>query len=170
MPQKCPRFVPPENMEHHNFVSYVHRDCCVCQKKGLGGSIRDISKHRHRRNVMSYRFKSLFKLFSLSFYCFHLSDCFKFFDYFHFCDYYDFFDYSCITRCHHLHYLEIWQPGGTTCISYKFGQQVTPHALVKSLANRWRHLYLFYMSANLSATSNIITNRQSPKSRQPSLQ
>ena len=98
MPQKCPRFVPPENMEHHNFVSFVHRDCCVCQKKGLGGSIRHISKHRHRRNVMSYCFKSLFKLFSLSFYCFHLSDCFKFFDYFHFCDYYNFFDYSCYAR------------------------------------------------------------------------
>ena len=33
--------------------------------------------------------------------------------------------------------LEIWPPGGANCISYKFGQQVAPLALVRNLANMW---------------------------------
>ena len=37
----------------------------------------------------------------------------------------------------HLNQLKIWPTGGATCISQKFGQQVAPLALVRNLANMW---------------------------------
>ena len=56
------------------------------------------------------------------------------------------------TRWRYLHWLQMWSPGGTTCISCKFDQlgeapciscksddQVAPPALVQNLVFRWRH-------------------------------
>ena len=45
------------------------------------------------------------------------------------------------SRWRHLHQLKIWPPDGTTCITYKFGQKVAPHALVVYLVTRYYHLY-----------------------------
>ena len=45
------------------------------------------------------------------------------------------------TSWHHLHWLEIWPPGGATCICMKFVDQVAPLVLVRNSATRWRHLH-----------------------------
>ena len=69
------------------------------------------------------------------------------------------------TRWRHLYQLEIWPPGGTTSISYRFTHQVAPLALVRILATR---LHRITLSTSMSIihiiTSSIIsiciTNRQ----------
>ena len=93
-------------------------------------------KHRHRRNVMSYRFKSLFKLFSLLwlfsllylfslfwrfslfFYYFHFFNCFQFF--------YFFTSVTIITLI--------------IIISLTFIISFTILALVGNLITRWHHM------------------------------
>ena len=45
------------------------------------------------------------------------------------------------TKWHHLHQLQIWPPDGALSISYKFGHQIAPLALLASMANRRRHLH-----------------------------
>ena len=45
------------------------------------------------------------------------------------------------TRWSHMHWLQIWPPNGTTCISSKFGHHMAPLTLVANLATRWRHLH-----------------------------
>ena len=47
------------------------------------------------------------------------------------------------TRWRYLHQLQIWPPGGATCISCKLAHQVAPLALVQNLVIRWRHLHWF---------------------------
>ena len=44
-------------------------------------------------------------------------------------------------RWRHLHWLQMWPPDGTTCISYKFSHQVEQLALVAKFSTRWRHLH-----------------------------
>ena len=40
-----------------------------------------------------------------------------------------------------LTFIESNTPDGATCISYKFGHQMAPVALVPNLVTRWRHLH-----------------------------
>ena len=61
-----------EKLENEMGAKHKFHSSTPIQKGGLGtfsrklcGHIGCTKKHRHRRNVMSYRFKSLFKLFSL---------------------------------------------------------------------------------------------------------
>ena len=44
-------------------------------------------------------------------------------------------------RWSHMHWLQIWPPDGTTCISFKIGHQMAPLTWVAKLATRWRHLH-----------------------------
>ena len=37
--------------------------------------------------------------------------------------------------------MEIWPPGGATCISYNFSHQVPPLPLAENFATKWRHLH-----------------------------
>ena len=48
-----------------------------------------------------------------------------------------------VTRWSYLHWLQIWPPGGTTCISCKLGPQVAQLALVQNLVISWHHLHCF---------------------------
>ena len=45
------------------------------------------------------------------------------------------------TKWHLLHYLQIWPPDGTTCISCKFGQQMAQLGLVQIFVIRWCHFH-----------------------------
>ena len=42
-----------------------------------------------------------------------------------------------------LYYFQIWSPDGAraTCISYKFGHQMSPLKLVPNLVTRWHHVH-----------------------------
>ena len=46
-------------------------------------------------------------------------------------------------RRHYLYCFKIWPPGGSIYISYIFGHQVEPLALVTNLTTRWHHLHHF---------------------------
>ena len=43
-------------------------------------------------------------------------------------------------RWRHLYWLQIWPLGGTSCISYKFGNQMAP---IPNLATRWHQLQIW---------------------------
>jgi len=47
---------------------------------------------------------------------------------------------------------ENWSQGGDTCISSKFGHQMTPLALFLNLVTRWRHLHEFQIWSPDGAT------------------
>ena len=52
----------------------------------------------------------------------------------------------------HLHYLQIWSPGGATFISCTFDHYVPPLAFVWNLATTWRHLKRFQIWSPVGAT------------------
>ena len=99
---QCPIAVAAQRLSKDTIILYVHHGVVPDTDVGLPATTFSHqnfvkAKHRHRRNVMSYRFKSLFKLFSLFllssllwlfyfFDYFHFFHCFQFFNYFHFSD------------------------------------------------------------------------------------
>ena len=58
------------------------------------------------------------------------------------------------TRWSHMHWLQIWPPDGTTCISYKLDHQVESFASVAKLSTRWRHLHELQIWPPDGATRN----------------
>ena len=78
---------------------------------------------------------------------------FYFFHFIHFFDYFHFFDYSNIRyKLALLALLEIWPPGGATCIRYRLSHQVAPLASVGNLVTRWCHLYFFKIKPPCGST------------------
>ena len=61
-----------------------------------------------------------------------------------------------------MHWLQIWPPDGTTCISYKLDHQVESLASVAKLSTRWRHLHELQIWPPDGATRNVDLTRILP--------
>ena len=72
----------------------------------------------------------------------------------------------------HLHWLEIWPPGGGTCIRYKLGHQGAPLASIENWVTKWHHLHWFKIWSSGGATcigSKVVHQVESPVDPTPNV-
>ena len=61
------------------------------------------------------------------------------------------------TRWCSFHLVQIWPPGGATCIDYKFSHQVAPLVSVANWVTKWHHLHRFDIWSSLALVPKLTT-------------